>query len=527
MVVSRFTISFALSLLLVSAFAFADSGAGSVTGEALSPESALLKIRNRLLGDWPTKQEWTELAQEKAARNCNATECMKDFYQKKISEYMKSPRYVGQMAVKVEELFSLRSGPISWDRVVNPPVDPTRTGYDSRSNERRSGEVLNAFSDLSRRMFSENLSWDELYTSQKYQIYPGANTRSGSPESVFYGVEIQPTTSSDPTKINPFAVNLVDQPNASGAFTTPRFLSRYWNSSINQGRKRSAAVFKIMICDPLFPALERKSVAQEESRKALGVTEKELAEIHSTNVVNKHATDPACIRCHQRLDPLAWTMRGLEVGISENAFPGRVRFYDEQGKLTNFQVDNFHQAIRTITQQAKYRSCQTNHMLRWIVGHDVRMTDQRRSEIEQNFDRVGRRTNDFISYLLLSPEFLSKPKKQESRVTDPNTPAALGQAAFEKVVPILNQCLKCHGNSYPFIGEREVVWDKSRLADVAYVLDLANDGKSRTMPPRRNQWQTTPEDLAAIKSWIQQGAPNSQGQPVLQPNEITPVLEGK
>ena len=517
-----FALTLGLSACIFSYPAQANSQSSADTSTVeLSPELALSKIRNRLLGDWPTIEEWDALHAAMSVRSCQKVSCLHDYFAQRIAEYMKNPRYVARMSLKVEELLYLRSGSFPWDQYAesgqSPKPPQTPVNY-----ERNNLETFNALSSLIRRVFTENLPWDELYTAKTYEIYPtvpGQFTRS---ESAFYNLDTPslPPTQSDPAALpSPLKVDVSTNPNASGVFSTPRFLNRFWNSSLNQGRKRSAAIFRVLVCDTLFPSLERKSQAADEVSKALGSTEKAIADAHTSQVVNKHSSDPACIRCHQRLDPLAWTLRGLEVGFSARPYPGYVRFYDTSGQLTKFKVTSFDEAIATFTKQQKYRSCQVDHLFRWVIGKDVDVTPARLAQLESDFDKVGRKTNDYVSHLLLSKEFLTKPQQAAA---PPSVPASL----YERATVVFSNCIACHGSSYPFTDLKQ--WNKKRLADIVWKLDLANDGVNREMPPRDyKKWQPSASEIQDVKSWIAAGSPSSDGTNALTPDEALKILEKK
>lgn len=522
MVVSRHPMKIMMALAAV-VLAFAVHPEAEANAErVLGPATALSKIRDRLMGDWPTENDWRELEAEMNSRSCREVSCLQDFFGKKIREYTATPRYVGRMSLKVEELLYLRSSAFPWERStsVNPQSDSFR--YD-----RFTYETFNAMTALSRKVFAENRPWDHLYTSQMYSVFPSLQGDGVSEELWFFrkddsegGVR---RVSDNRTEALPatVAADLTGHPNASGVFSTPRFLTRFWNSSLNQGRKRAAAVFRVMICDSLFPALERRSQALEETRTALGLGRESDKGAHGSLIttVNRHATDPACIRCHERLDPLAWSMRGLEVGLSARAFPGRVRFYDESGKITNFEVDDFRSAIRVMTEQSKYRSCQVEHFVRWIIGRDVRIPEDRMRQLESAFDNMGRKTNDFVEYLMLTPEFLTPPRQQRPSTSGP-------VSLYEGATRVLMNCVRCHGSSYPFMSLEK--WDEGRLRDIAHQLDLIGGGQRRQMPPAGyDRWQPTSNDLDAVKKWIEAGAPDAAGTLTFDPSKASAVLENK
>lgn len=502
-----------LSLILSGLLLLSTSQAKS-DARMLTPHEALGKIRERLMGDWPTREEWSELTSEMKSTGCREVTCLKSFFGKKIRQYQSTNQYVGRMALKIDELFYIRSAVHPWSVI--------RESKDDYLNRRYEIDGLNSLSNLGRKIFADNLPWDQLYLAKSFEIYPSISNHGSRSEAQFYGTETERRyeymTNNGKDLPEMVRVDLQNNPNAAGAFSTPKFTDRFWNSSLNQGRKRSAAVFRIMICDTLFPSLERKSAAAEEDTKATGISEQALAQLHSAGVVNKHATDPACIRCHERLDPLAWTMRGLERSLSSRPFPGLVRFYDESGKLTKFKAESFSDAIATFTKQNRYRACQVDRLFKWVIGGDVDLTKERTMTLENDFDRLDRRTNDFISHLLLQPEFLTKPRKKIHYSVE--------GSLYEKATAVFGHCVECHGTSLPFNDLKK--WDKSRLEKIAYKLDLENNGLSRQMPPAGyTKWQPSKEEILTVKDWISAGAVGADGVRTLSDAEARSVLGSK
>lgn len=157
--------------------------------------------------------------------------------------------------------------------------------------------------------------------------------------------------------------------------------------------------------------------------------------------------------------------------------------------------------------QRQYVECQTRHFWKWFIGEDRPLTEARAGELAIEFERVGRRTNEFVTSLLLSPEF---------RERDFRTPEG---KRVDEVKAILSNCTSCHGVKRPDF----TIWPIGGTSDsmkmwvglISERLDLDNDGKNRDMPPPENGWQPNAEDLAKLKSWVRDGAPDENGDPQL------------
>lgn len=473
--------------LIVSSFILLGSHVGMSSDLQIDSESYLAKIRSRLLGDWPHITEWEELSLEMKRTNCQSPNCMREYFQKKIRSYMTEKNYISNMNLKVDEMIWLRSAPAPLETMMDPVANNYNYGMKS------SPEFQNALNDLTIRVFQENLSWDTLFTAQEYNAY--AKSNSGEQRELsFFGETAEPFGMRDNQQ--PVSLDFTGHPNVSGIFSTPRFLLKFWNSSLNQNRKRAAAIFRITLCDSMVPALERKSQDQEEKAKALGVNPDFFKEMHPQGMrSDRHASDPACLKCHQRLEPMAWTMRGFETKLSKPAFSGRLKYYLPDGKLTNIPAANFSSLIKEVVAQPRYRWCQVDRFMTWIIGNDVHVSEKRRTELENAFDNAGRRTNDFIEYLLMSPEFADGDEGKESisHSVSPNT-----KKAFE----VFKNCNSCHGGAIP---------NQKGIASVFRALDLNHSGKSRTMPPVESNWQPSNEDIQVVKNWMLDGAPDLLG----------------
>lgn len=483
----------------------------SATAEPLSPESYLLKISQRLTGTWPTSRDYAKLAEEMETTNCRETSCLKDFFQSYIQDEMQSSAFYSEAVLKVFEKFGFQAP-------AYLPFPIYRRGNIYSTSERFGSEILLVY-----RVFHQNLSIDELFTSQiqwsrmdlieafddlydpPFKIQPVAAPVKGTPVDVKGYPQIQTEISES---------DYTSHPNVSGMFSTDRFLKRYWNTPINGNRKRAAAVLKIMLCDALSPALERDSQRVQEERLARGIpptarvgsNNRSFEEIHK----NRHAHQNDCALCHTRLDPIARTMIPMELGVSNIPVSGNLRFYSGINELKDTKVRSFHELVTTATRQPRYVDCQLNWMFNWIVGKDVSLHPVRYQEIQEQFERSGRKIKDLIVTLLLSPEFRGVPPEYAQAQT------------FARADGVLQNCYFCHSSFTRTHGEQL----KLNLSKIAFKLDLAHGGAKRAMPPTTHWWHPDSQDLGAIKTWFEQGAPLVESYPVFSEDEVTKILQG-
>ncbi|MBK7844686.1 MAG: DUF1588 domain-containing protein [Bdellovibrionales bacterium] len=494
----KFLISFAVGLVIST----------SSVAKPLSAEGYLTKISERLTGKWPSPHEFSRLKNEKLRTGCSQVPCLQDFFRTYIGEKMDTGDFYSEAVLKTYERFGLRAP-------ERPPFPIDGNGITSFDND--STEDLLVY-----RVFKLNRPIDELFTSQVYwrRFVPG-----DSPLSGFIGFEIDgkresaiQEMSEDERKRYPEISSLVPQvidlnghPNIAGLFSTKRFLERYWNSPANGNRKRAAAIFKIMLCDEMAPALERDQQQGREEALALGVSEarttvRSLEEIHRT----RHANQKDCRQCHMRLDPMARTMRPLELGVAAFPSPGNLKFYNSFDDIQDIPVKNFSDLIRKATQQQKYVDCQLNWLVTWIMGRDVDIHPVRFATLIEDFEKSGRNIKSSVENLLLSPEFQGIPSQFEE-------PTSLTKSAV-----VLEECQFCHGSFLKTRGDKL----KLNLAKIAVVLDLTNDGRNRTMPPKSHWWEPTAQEVQDVKTWIQEGAPLVKGEPpILNPDEVQRLLQ--
>ncbi|WP_141733374.1 hypothetical protein [Oligoflexus tunisiensis] len=124
-------------------------------------------------------------------------------------------------------------------------------------------------------------------------------------------------------------------PPLTQAFTREGFWEKLRNTSTNFNRKRSAYMLRTYFCDELGP------IAVEPSQHSSG----------------RHASDPACLSCHYKMDPLAGLFRNY--GMQGTDFEG----------IEPFMFDDFIE-LEGERLQSYYRSWK-NESDEWVVGYYV------------------------------------------------------------------------------------------------------------------------------------------------------------
>lgn len=451
----------------------------------------LRKLSLHLRGVTP---EATEYAARDAAEKAGK---LKTFFEEKTKEYLASPSHVGKMMGRLDELFRLRTPDgLPETRLTTPSESPIMLP---------GGETYNALDLLFEEMAKKNLSWDTLLTAREYNVpVPGS-----SRDARFYGVVAPELPQNDipgaKHTLNPIRF-AADDPRIAGAITTGRFFNRYVTTNLNRNRGRAAAVFRIFLCDDMRAAVEPKAGEEEELLlKAFPKPKPNGVHVAVTDVdEDKHTKDPACIACHYKLDPLGRTFLTSGVLLSDEASPGALVYRRADGTLVNVAARGLGDIAGAIVLQPEYARCQVSHFWRWFIRGDRPPSTARMEEMVKAFDAVGRRTNDFIAWLVEQPEFLA---------TEDIEGVTLVEAK-----PILGRCTTCHAGvpaekipsfvTFPIgTAEKHVGW----VERIVKRLDLAHDGADKSMPPVSSAWQPSKEELALLKSWVAAGARDEAG----------------
>ncbi len=446
----------------------------------LSPEVLLRKISFHLRGITPTVEEFEALSK--------VTESERPaFFEAKKKEYLASPNHRGKMVARLDTLFRVRSSGLP------PEVTPTPGAISGRAN---------AMDHLFWDIIDQNQSWDHLLTGKQYSVYAG-DRRS---------FQLLVPDADMPKGPDAFPVQFdASDSRIAGAITTPRFLNRYSTTNLNRSRGRAAALFRIFLCDDMRAVVEPKPGEDDELLKRAFPTG--VAETFRPLSIedDRHTRDAACVACHYKLDPLGKTFLTTGGLIGDKASPGALVFKRLDGTLVKVPAQGIGEIAAAIALQPEYSRCQVSHFWKWFVDSDL-PAPARMEALVKEFERLDRRPNDFIAYLLAQPEFT----EMEAEETG---------ATFASVRPLLDRCTQCHlgleGNDVPPFtqipmgGADHEKWVKRIIKR----LDLAHDGAKKTMPPKSSAWQPSAEDIARIKNWIAEGVKDESGKATVDPVE--------
>lgn len=460
--------------------------------KTVSDSYYLRKLSYSLRGGKPSVAEFAALETAKL-QNRQA-----EFFQKKIEEYLRSTEHADRMAYRLTEHFRIRP-PSSGQALLMNKADVDAM-YADNTND--------ALTDLFRRLVRDNLPWDYLLTGHEYNLFQKLNPTSSDLDFLS---PILPQTSID--KANSMQSSMdgkwsnqsvavrfaPNDPRIAGAITTSRFINRYNGTNVNKNRKRAAAVFRIFMCDDLSPVIPSPEGAEKKSSLLpsafddldhTAVTEQQLVDAMTVSDEQRHGSDKLCAACHYKLDPMGLTFRNLGVVMNPDPAPGRLTLTQTSGKLFDEPVSGLGELGAKITQQPDYLGCQVQWFWNEFIGRDVPLSPPRKQALTEAFNKVNRKTVDFVRLLVTAPEFRQVPNKNE-------------EITFEQVVPLLNRCDSCHipqGAASSFVFEK---LDLKTMNEIRRRLLLPASDKDK-MPMNWTSWD--PKDLELILKWIDQVA---------------------
>lgn len=473
---------------------------------SLSDASYLRKLSLHLRGQAPSADEYAALKAQPSPEGRSA------FLRAKVDEYLKSPEHQDRMVFRLTELFGVRTPEI--DLNVLKQLDETELAYVYFRNGIPQDALLDLFASLGR----DNLSWDTLLTGKSYTLYPNYSQGSSiyASDYKFYqfvtaGIPEQPSRPQQngedrkPTKGFPISF-ATDDARIAGALTTPRFINRYNTTNVNKNRRRAAAVFRIFLCDPMFPIipppLDKKAAAIDqayEDGNHAHVTEQQLSDSLTLTDSMRHGADPKCAACHYKLDPMGRTFQNIGMTLGPEAARGILTFKHENGELVKTPLAGIGDLGREITKQPEYVSCQIDWFWKQFIGTNATLSPERKKELTKTFDSLGRRTNDFIRVLVTSPEFRTAPLNSS-------------KISFAQVAPLLKRCDTCHSTmeNMPTFASGDI--PKAIAIKMRMRVNLP-EGNPMKMPRDWMKWDA--KDLATVKAWLEQGAVNAKGEVIL------------
>jgi hypothetical protein len=471
---------------------FASMIALHAVAEPMDPDSFLRRVSQRLTGNESTLDDYNNLHAAETQSHCSHVQCLDGFFRTYIRQQMTTASFYSEVIAQVFENVGFQV-----------PALPALNGNQfSDDNDMASKLVYRTFA-LNRpldELFTSQIVWSANETPKDFVIQDDAHHA----ESVNMNVKMP-----NGNFVQIWNTNYSGHPNISGLFSTPNFEQRYWNTSVNSGRKRAAAFYRVLFCNNMFPALDRSGQVEREHAQAMGIADIVAGQQGSRALQNnRHAADKACAKCHDLLEPVTRMMRPLEVGVAKFAIPDKMIVRDGLAQDQVVPVDNLHDMVVKATQQSGYVDCQMNWLTRWIIGRDAGIHPERFNQMIDEFNQNGRKVKTTIENLMMTPEFRGE------AVHIPEPPS------LTKANAVFSNCYECHQNFLYRHGDGF----RALLAKIAFKLNLGQDGKFRIMPPSDHWWAPSSSDIQDVKNWMLEGAPVVQGQRFLTPSEVGAIM---
>jgi hypothetical protein len=478
----QITFIFAI-LLFHSVASFETAATETSTRTHLSDASYLRKLSFHLRGIQPGTDEYSELSATQPGQR-------QTFFSNKIDQYLSSPHYQDRMMFRLSELFQIQT----------PSAPPVTGGLGPNR--------LDSLLDLFGRMARDNLPWDILLIGKDYNAGRVEDIHAFQPIMTNLTEDLVTSSGVQPVPVHFEASDL----RVAGALTTARFLSRYNTTNVNKNRRRAAAVFRIFYCDPMSPVVPPpKDKKAAVLAQAFGtsvdhgsVTEKDLKDGITISDAARHGAQTQCATCHYKLDPLGRTFQNFGLTLNSEPAAGALVFARPGGQKVNIPVKGIGELGAEIAKTPEYTACQVEWFWQQLIGQDVFLLPNRKDELSAEFDRLGRRTNDFVRFLVKAPEFRERPKKVDT----------LTQLHLS---PLLKRCDSCHnamGAIAPFAGTPSQLIEPELLERMRVRMNLPDDDKQK-MPRDWTRWNT--RDLELLKRWLNGGAHDSTGKQQIMP----------
>jgi hypothetical protein len=366
---------------------------------------------------------------------------------------------------------------------------------------------------LVERIFRENMSWTKLFTFNEYDIV-GINPLLHASDvhyfTQFIPDELKPVRAGDR-----FRIKIPGEDIAAGILTTIRMTTRFYNTPVNEGRKRAAAIMRLGLCDDMFPAIERGDEHQQvEDQIAKGKKFEDIvAGMKDTEI---HGQKRDCAQCHvyRSLDHLAWTFRGTELSLDLNSAPGRFTYLMPSGKVVDQPVRGLGHYAKVLTEQELFVPCQVQTLWSEYVGEgaSLKQNPALAKKLADEYRRENVGVQDVLEQMLMLPEFRQRAK---GRAKNP---------LFTAAERVLVNCNNCHSDTPSFTELPIIEYDEDKtehyMGRIIERLALHPYARAtrRSMPPRSSPWQPTDDDVKAVLYWIEGGAPDVNGKKFVTPD---------
>lgn len=281
-------------------------------------------------------------------------------------------------------------------------------------------------------------------------------------------------------------------------------LNRYPDTPTNRNRSRANFIFRTFMCETLSPPVKKNPPS------------------HFAND-DDHGTNPDCIGCHYRLDPMARFFDHWRPAVNNSTW-----FDSDQialGKLVlpvagqppvSFPGDNETGLARILAAQPLVHSCISSKSWEFIYGVSVEIPEAFKPVLINAFDQRNS-FRDAIRTSMLHPYFWST-----------TTPPPI---TYASVAPILAACGSCHTpekNLGTIFDPAIYPYDQDpgkNVALLAKIYGAINHRDGFYAMPKAPRPKLPTESLGKIRDWVLSGGNDNNGNSTLSSEDIERVID--
>lgn len=286
------------------------------------------------------------------------------------------------------------------------------------------------------------------------------------------------------------------------------FLDTYPDTPTNRNRKRANYVFSTFLCESLAPSdPDSKATLRDDP----------------------HGSNPNCIGCHYRLDPLArffdrWRPPSASSVLTwydeGEAAKGKLIVKPAEGGRFDYEGTGEGELSQILSKEPRVHACVAKKVWETFVGSAIKLDNSSAMELTKAF-KTRDNFKDLVRAAVHHPYFWSNER-----------PPAL---TFNDVKASFKICSTCHSSqgstfprfdpaAYPFatVASENAQLLRDIYAAITHQPDYSPMPKSPA--PGVPAQALSVEQLSAIREWIYNGALDSAGRPTLSETEKQEVL---
>jgi hypothetical protein len=277
-------------------------------------------------------------------------------------------------------------------------------------------------------------------------------------------------------------------------FSNRDFLDTFPDTPTNRNRKRANQVFHSFLCETLAPA----------------------ANTHKKDD-DPHGSDPACIGCHYRLDPMArffdhWrppVVAGLSTYFDPTPTAAGALVWAPGQQVAGAGESDLGAILKD---RPEWRQCVARRSWEFVYGAGTRLDPETLAKVTSDFEASGRKLKAAVRAAVLHPYFWSTAEPAPTNFADVST--------------VVKQC-GCHNRQVPHLGPDTFPFDPDRAVNAQTIKRLWHAVNGHTgykrMPPDPRP-ALPGEHIAILRDWIQNGARDAALAPTLTDAEIEEIL---